>query len=134
MPRGNSIFAESSEFIGYSVCAKDIPMIQAAYNKIRSLHTEACHIVCAYIPNTEFIKFQDFVDDDEHFTGSCLLSFLKECNIDHRAIFVVQRYDGKHIGPKCFMAMIDAAKVAIQCSPYNSITGEHQCPWKQKPL
>ena len=129
-PRGQSVNIEASEFIGYTACVEDIETVNSMYVKIRSLHPSARHIICAFrIPHVNFHHYQDFIDDDEHEAGSRLLKFLQECNIMNRVVFVVRKYDGTHIGNQRFQGIIGAAKAAIQRAPFNSITGEHQCPW-----
>ena len=128
--RGKTITAENQEFIGYSAFVKDLSEVNQAYAKIKALHLDARHVVCAFrIPHTDFHRFQDYCDDDEHQAGELLLHFLSDAEIDHRAIFVVRYYDSTHIGKKRHEAMILAAKSVIEHSSLNPLMGQHQFPW-----
>ena len=125
----NKVF-QGQEFIGYTVAVKSIEEANQWYVKIRSVHTDARHLICACrVVGRSFHTSQDFVDDDEHGAGNILLEMLLESQIQNRALFVVRNYDGTHIGAKRFDLIKQAAKSAIDRAPVNSITGLHDCVW-----
>ena len=81
---------EGQTFIGYSCCPKDIQEVNIAYAKLRSMHSEARHVICSCrLPGRNFHTNQTFYDDDEHNGGAFLLDLLTKADIQNRALFVV---------------------------------------------
>ena len=104
------------------------------YAKIRSIHTEARHVICACrVPGRKFHTCQDFVDDDEHARGAFLLRLLTDSEIQNRVLLVVREYDGQHIGSRRFEAMLQVAKSAVDRAPENRFTKRHDCIWEREP-
>ena len=127
---GNVILKNKCRFHGYSVIAGKIETVKDAYNKLREIHGDARHIMCAYrLPGRNFALLQDYCDDQEHFSGRALLKMLKDADIYNRAVFVVRYYGGEHLGPSRHQAIVEAAQSAITHHPYNHITKENQTPW-----
>ena len=54
---------------------------------------------------------------------------MTDLNIFHRALYVVRKYGGSHLGPSRFQSIQSAAKSAIARSSFNSIVNKHQYPW-----
>ena len=132
--KGEPAIVETSEFIRYSADVKSIADVNKAYFKVKSMHSAVRHVVCAFhIPHEHFHTFQDYCDDDEHEAGAKLLQMLVDSDITNRAVFVVRLYDGKHIGPQRFEAMVKTVRSAIIRSPHNVVNGENQYPWSNLP-
>ena len=118
------------EFLAYTAPVKDTNEANIAYAKIRSLHTDARHVISACrTPGKDFHTCQDFVDDAEHGGGQFLLNILLDSAIQNRVIMVVRNYEGDHIGNKRFELMREAVRSALDRSPKNNITGKHDCMW-----
>ena len=130
--RGEVVRIENQTFIGYTAVVKSIDEVNNHYAKIRSLHTEARHIVCGFrLPHRSFHMHQDFLDDDEHNGGSYLLQLLIDSGIMNRAIFVVRNYDGTHLGSKRYEAMKSAVQSALASAEKNSVTGNFDLIWEK---
>ena len=130
LKKGRTVEIENQRFTGYTMIASNTDEINIGYMKLRAMYSAARHIICSYrLPGVRFHQLQDFFDDDEHFAGAFLLKFLEDSNISNRAVFVVREYDGSHIGKARYDAMLEAVKAAILAAPYNTLTGEFQCPW-----
>ena len=54
---------------------------------------------------------------------------MKNSQIFNRVIFVTRRYDGVHIGEKCFQAVLDAAKSVMTLHSFNMITQKNEYLW-----
>ena len=121
---------QGQEFTGYTSAVSTIQEANIVIAKIKSIHTDARHIICACrIPGRDFHTCQDFIDDDEHGGGAYLLDLLVTAEIQNRLILVVCRYNGEHIGDKHFSLMFDAVKSAVDRSPINEITKKNDCIW-----
>ena len=128
--KGNSFQEEGSIFTGYSAFVANFEDIQKAYMNVREKHSDARHICCAYrLPGPEVARNQDYIDDGEWGGGRSLLEYLCDLNIFNRAIFVVRKYKGEHIGTVRFDRMKQAAGSAIAKSTRNVITGKEELPW-----
>ena len=109
---------------------KSIKEVNLAYGKIRAIHTDARHVICACrLPDRLFHTHQDFCDDDEHNAGQFLLQLLESSEIMNRVVFVVRYYDGAHIGKKRFVAIRDAAASAVDATAFNTITNSYDTIW-----
>ena len=87
---GNTILRERCYFQGYSVVTNKIEVICDGYYKLRKLHGDARHIVCAYrLPGKNFAILQDYQDDNETNAGAELLKMLDEAQIFNRAVYVI---------------------------------------------
>ena len=81
---------------------------------------DARHIICACrIPGSDSTLGFEYEDYDEHGAGQVLLNYMEESDLDNRALFVVRKYDGQHIGPARFDCIVRAAKAAVNHKPYN---------------
>ena len=47
LAKGNVVKVESQLFIGYTICAKSLEEVNLAYAKVRSLLTDARHVICS---------------------------------------------------------------------------------------
>ena len=70
-----------------------------------------------------------FYEDDEHNAGAFLLDLLVNSDIMNRAIFVVRKYDGDHIGADRYKAMFDVVCAAVDKAPLNSVTNRIDKIW-----
>ena len=121
---------EGQRFRGFTKCVKTIEEVNLAYAKIKSLYSDARHIICAFrVAGRNFHTHQDFMDDDEHGGGNYLLKLLEDSEIRDRAVFVARSYDGTHIGKRRYKAMFDAVKSALEKSPLNSVNNRHDVLW-----
>ena len=131
--KGGSKIFKGQEFIGYAMPIKSMEEVNVAYTKVHSIHTDARHIVSACrLSGRNFHTCQDFQDDGEHGGGIFLLNLLLDSNIQNRAIFVVQNYDGTHICNKRFEMMHSVVKSALDRAPVNPITGNDNCVWQEE--
>ena len=127
---GKIVQREKSTFQGYITDVNSIKDVNNAYAKLKSLNMSARHIMCAFrIPHENSLIHQDYADDDEHAGGKILLDALTKSEIYNKAVFVVRKYDGQHIGPQRFEAILEVAKSAFTLNPLNKITGENQFFW-----
>ena len=86
--------------------------------------------MCAFrIPHENFHLHQNYQDDDEHSGGRLLLDAIKRSEMMNRVIFVTRRYNGKHVGPSKFDAILDAAKAVVTEFPFNRLMQENQYLW-----
>ena len=130
--KGNPKMLRGQEFIGYTTEARTMNEVNVAYAKIRSIHTESCHIIAVCrLPGRNFHTSQDFQDDGEHGAGQFLLNMMIDSGINNCALFVVRNYDGTHLGPVRFEMMKSAAKSALDRAPINSITGNVDNIWTE---
>ena len=128
---GSSKMVKGQEFIGYTAAIKTIEDANTVYAKVRSIHTDARHVVAAWrIPGRNFHICQDFVDDEEHEAGSFLLNILVDAGIQCRIAIVVRKYEGEHIGELRWKAMFDALKSAFDRAPKNCIIDRYDCLWQ----
>ena len=106
--------------------------VNKAYEWVRFHNFDARHVICAFrIPGPMSPSLQDYEDNDEHNAGKALLDYMIEAGIENRAIFVTRHYEGVHIGIKRFECIIDAAKWAINCKPFNRVSQTFQFSWPQ---
>ena len=121
---------ESQEFKSYSVVTQSMEEVKIAYSKIKAANTEARHIICAVrLPGNEFFKNEATFDDDEYGAGKFVLDLLRRSNIENRAIFVVRKYQGEHIGEQRWIEIEKAVTSAVNRSAFNKFTGKHQLMW-----
>ena len=130
--KGKPFSIEDSTFIGFVSDVSNIHDVNRAYEWVRYHNMNARHIICAFkIPGPVAPEFQDYEDNDEHNAGRVLLDYLLETEIENRAIFVARFYEGKHIGSKSFDYILDAAKWAMNCKPYNRVSDDYQFSWRK---
>ena len=130
--KGHSKVYQQQEFTGYTVVVKDVHEANIVYAKIKSIHPKARHVIGACrVPGREFHKCQDFYNDGEHQARAVLLGMLLDSEIQNRAVFVVSKYNGDHIGSKRFNLMQDAVKSAVDRAPVNHVTGNHNTIWNR---
>ena len=128
--RGKPVLVENQEFIGYSAPVRSLQEVNLAYAKVRAMHTDARHVVCACrLPGRNLHTHQDFADDGEHNTGQFLLQLLEKSDITNRVVMVARFYDGTHLGLHRYEAMKDAMASAIDASSYNSTTDRYDMVW-----
>ena len=73
------------------------------YHKVKTLYSDATHIMCAYTLHNSGGPFgQDGLDDGDHGSGHHILSLLKEKNYENIAVYVVR---GLHLGPFHFQVI-----------------------------
>ena len=124
---------QGQEFLGYTTAVNSIKDANIAYAKIKAIHLDARHVICAVrLPGKDYFHNQDYIDDDEHGGGAFLLSLLTESQIQNRAIYIVRKYDGQHIGGKRYELMREAVQSALSRAPANEVTGNHDCIWEQQ--
>ena len=127
---GSTICKGSCKFIGYTKAVKTFEEIQDCYSKVRLLHPQARHVVCAFrIPGKEEHFLQDYVDDDEFGAGRKILDILREAEIFYRVVLVVRYYGGQKLGKDRFTAYKEATESAINHFPHNSILNLAQTPY-----
>ena len=130
LSEGRAIEMDSSTFTGYSAAVKSLNDANQAYAKVCAANTSARHVIAAVrLPHSHFHIHQDFNDNDEHGGGKVLLKILEDSQIQNRALFVVRKYDGTHIGDKRFEGIEQAARAVLLRSPYNDVTKENQVAW-----
>ena len=130
--KGEIIKVEGQMFLGYTAEVRTVDDVNKIYAKIRSLHTDARHVICAFrLPHRNFHTHQDFIEDGEYGGGSYLLQLLSDSDVMNRAIYVVRIYNGKHLGSKRFEAMKNAAMAAVAAAPKNSITDNFDLIWER---
>ena len=131
--RGETVTVEDQEFVGYSAAVKSLKEVNLAYGKVRAMHMDARHVICACrIASRSFHTHQDYNDDDEHNAGQFLLQLLESSEIMNRVVFVVRYYDGTHIGQRRYRAIRDAAASAVDKSARNEITGLYDTIWQDE--
>ena len=87
-----------SKFTAFAVKLQSLAEVRRAYVKMKQLYPSAPHILAAYaIKNNE-----GYQDDKEHGAAVRVLKTLKQQSTTNTnvAVYVVQEYDGKHIGPR----------------------------------
>ena len=133
--KGKEIKESSSRFIGYSLVPGDYKEIQEAYYKLKLLHPEADHIMCAfYMQESNDIFAQDYCDDGEHGGGRKLLDYLLENRLKQRAVFVVRYFGGIKMNNQRFLCIRQAAIEAVSQSPENEILQTLQQPQSDDPI
>ena len=127
LTEGEEIKYGNCTFYGLSQEVKSIEDVRNGYIKAFKKHISSTHLVCVFsLPGREKHFLQDYVDDDDHTVGRSLLSLLTKNNITNRAVFVARYYGGSNLGPPRFDAYRDAARSAIACSSFNTITKQNQ--------
>ena len=130
LERGEIVNVEGQKFIGYSYPVKTLKEVNVAYAKVRAIHTDARHCICACrLAGRDFHNKQEYFEDDEHNAGQFLLKLLEESDIMNRVLVVARIYDGTHIGERRFRAMRDAAASAVDKSSHNPITDCYDTIW-----
>ena len=117
---------QGNVFIGYSISTDSAALINKTYMKLRLEHPRARHIMCGYMFSDDPAKGQGNCDDGEHGVSKVILKFLKDNNIQNRAIFVVRYYNGIKIGNSRHQCVLQAAKSAILLYPFNAILQQNQ--------
>ena len=106
----------ASRFVSYAIRATDLPLIELAYLKMRTLHPTASHIMLGYVldPLTEDAKPSTGSCHDGEFQGDVTISrVLNQCNISNIAVFVVRYYGGVPLGGLRLKIIGDLARAAI---------------------
>ena len=112
---GQQILERASRFQGYIVDVNSISEINTAYYKIRRMHGQATHVMCAYrLTACNGPVNQDCVDDGEHSASQNLLDYLKKQELLNTAVFVVRYFGGAKIGATRFQCIVNAAKSAYE--------------------
>ena len=82
---GERIYKFSSSFLGYTLATHTYQQINNAYKKLRLLHGDARHIVCAFrIPGRVLHECESYCDGSEHGAGCVLLTWMRKKKIDTR--------------------------------------------------
>ena len=119
---GEKISQLKCTFTAYSPRANSLSEVQDGYIKVKLLHGDAHHVVCAYrIPGTVPYRDESYCDDDEFGSGRVLLRWLRQHKIEQAAIYVVHHYGGQKMGPNHFACYTDAAKTAVAVNPSISL-------------
>ena len=116
---GGTVSQEGSIFDGYTAAVATHKEVRDLYLKVRLMHPQARHVVCAYNIKGDPIYNQDFCDDGEHSAGRAILNSLLNWNMDNRVVFVTRVYGGTKMGAGRFECYKDASKMAIQALPWN---------------
>ena len=112
--KGEKLVKKNSVFIGYSIRTHNIKTTQQAYMKLKLLHGDARHIVCACrIPGSQPHLDESHCDDGEFAAGRALVRWMEQNYINSVAIFVVRYFGGQKMGPEGFDCYIEAAKTAV---------------------
>ena len=122
--KGPSVEQHRSKFTAHIASVKSHQQIRQIYKKMRLLHPEARHIVCAYwLEGGDTVYNQSFHDDQEPGAGRVLLKFLRENNLEGQVVFVARRYGGIRMGNDRFVCYQEAAKAAFGLNRAPSKTG-----------
>ena len=134
--KGQTISENGSHFTGYTITPTSFQHIQDAYTRIKLIHPDADHVVCAfYVSNVEGELFaQDYCDDGEHGGGRHLLNYLLENKLKQRAIFVVRYFGGTKLNAHRFICLRQAAISAIAQEPMNSVLNVTQKAESDDPI
>ena len=128
--KGNAVNTEGSRFTGYMATVESLKQVNQLYAQVQRENSDARHVMCAFrLPHEDYHIYENYQDDGEHAGGKMLLQALKHSKIYNRAVFVVRHYDGRHIGPKRFDSILDAAKSAFTIHPFNELTKENEYLW-----
>ena len=125
--QGGRVRIQDSAFIAYGIDTKDYQSIRKAYLKVRLMHAQARHVVCAYnIPGAEKYYTQDFVDDEELGAGRIILESMIANNIECKAVFVVHFCGREKLGSKRFGGYLEAVNNLLKEHPFNSVQKRQQ--------
>ena len=132
--KGERSVYEGSLFQGYVVPVNSIGMIKKAYMKLRLIHPQAQHLICAYtIPGLPRCFHEGFCDDKETGAGRILMNMIKDNNLSNLALFVVRTQTGSKIGPIRFELIEKAAANAVGNHPINIYTNENMVIQPKQP-
>ena len=110
---------DGSIFQGFTAEIATIEEVNELYTAMRVQHTKARHVICAFrLPGQNFVKFQDYHDDQEWGAGRHVLNAMKYSSMEFRVIFVTRTYEGKYVGISRFEAYLRAARSAVAHSPH----------------
>lgn len=122
---------EESIFRAYAVYASTHSEVNKAYQKLKLMHGEATHIACAYNFNKVKPPYNyGGCDDGEHGASRTIAQAIKENGVTNIAVFVVQYFGGKKLGPVRFEFIKKTAASAImmwQTNPHGAAD-----PWDQE--
>ena len=129
--RSVNVESEQQLFIGYTLPVKTIQDVNLALAKVKTMHTDARHVICAFrLPHRNYHTHQDYFEDGEISGGEFLLQLMESSEIYNRAVFIVRYYNGTHIGGAQFKALKSAMCSALDRSDQNPITGMYDCVWE----
>ena len=124
--RGKLLQNRGNDFIGYTMPVSTTDEVNDAYMKIRLLHAEARHIVCAYsVPGVNFYQANDHCDDEDYGSSKVILDTMIKNEITNRAVYVV-RNCGEKLHSERMQMYSQAAKQVINAHPWNQITNTNQ--------
>ena len=112
---GDIVRIDNSSFQGFCVNVKSGADVKEAEKRIRESHDLMTHLIVAYRLNSEDqVGIQESCwHDGEHGADAKLLHLLQSHNMNHTAVFVARWYGGRHLGPKRFDLIVEAARKAL---------------------
>lgn len=111
---GDSKDHGDSVFVAYAARVHTLEHVHGAYRKVRSVHPQATHVMCAFrFPGNDPGHTFGMCDDGEHGGARRILGALNETHTYNCAVYVVRYYGGSHIGPERFSIIEELAKSAI---------------------
>ena len=122
--KGDEVRSKGSIYIPYAIDVADYQKIRDVYMKIRLLHAQATHIVCAFVllgPEQEKHHLHDGCDDGESGAGAALLREMENSNITNKAFFIVRYCGDQKLGPARLKTYIEAAAALLKQKPMNKI-------------
>ena len=126
LQKGEQYEIKSNLFVGYSICVDNFQTINDAYMKIRLVHADARHIVCAWnIPGIRTYECVDYCDDDDHGCGAAVSAMMTENSITHRAIYIVRKC-GYRLNSDRIPTYIQIAKELVNKFQNNPLISENQ--------
>lgn len=111
---GDSRDRHDSVFLGYAARVNKKEQVDGAYRKIRQIHPDATHVMCAFrFPGHDPTRAYGLADDGEHGGARRILNAITADKLYNLAVFVVRYYGGRNIGPDRFQFIETVAKSAI---------------------
>ena len=116
--QGEKAHKAGSTFIGFAAKVHSINDVVTAYRQLRYRFMEVASIMCTYrIMDPDVAHMQDSIDNEEYGAGRRLLQMLIDNSVKNKAVFVIRKFKGQHIGPIRFNMIVDVAKSAIDTMP-----------------
>ena len=119
--RGNEMYEQSSTFIGYAADVCSTEEVSEIYSKVKLMHADASHVVCAYYLQGTEVADTGYCDDGEHGAGRALLNLLSANKMIAKATYVARYTDGNKMGNIRFQKYVQASVATIRAAPYNNI-------------
>ena len=109
LTKGESLTEKGNELVSYAVKTHSLSEARKAYRRVRQLHPDADHIVCAY----KIVGYEGCCDDREHMMGLKLWRLLTTKGKQDCVVFVSKKYSGARLGPRRFLLYQNLAAAAL---------------------